>query len=157
MKVALRTTLTMLVLGAMGLLAVEAAVRVRQWIILGRTGPIDDTLTIDPESGLRELVANFDHGRVRINALGFRSPELVQPKPAGLLRLAFLGGSTTYCAEVSGNEMTWPHLVWQSLRAALPAVRFDYLNAGVPGYRLEAIQRNFTQRVQRLQPDVVVL
>jgi lysophospholipase L1-like esterase len=150
-------TLAILALGATGMLLVEGAVRVRQWMIIGRTGTIDEAFTIDPETGLRGLVPNFDRGRIRINALGFRSPELAQPKPPGVVRVAFLGGSTTYCAEVSGNELTWPHLVWQSLSAAFPAVRFDYVNAGVPGYGFDSILRNFTQRVQRLEPDVVVI
>jgi len=152
-----RTTVALLAVAAVGLLLAEGAVRARQWVITGRSGAINDALTIDPHTGLRSLVPNFDRGRIRINALGFRSPDLAAPKPAGVVRLAFLGGSTTYCAEVSGNELTWPHLVWHGLSAALPTVRFDYVNAGVPGYTFDSILQAFRKRVQPLRPDVVVI
>src|SRR6185295_1477081 len=45
-----RTTLTILALGVTALLLVEGAVRVRQWMITGRTGTIDEAFTIDPET-----------------------------------------------------------------------------------------------------------
>jgi hypothetical protein len=66
----------------------------------------------------------------------------VVPKPAGTVRIAFLGGSTTFCAEGSSNQATWPHLVWQALQTAHPNVRFDYLNASAPGYATAALLRN---------------
>ena len=55
-------------------------------------------------------------------------------KPPGTYRIAFLGGSTTYCAEVSGDDKTWPYLVVEALKAGYPDRRFDYVNVGVPGY-----------------------
>ncbi len=153
----LRMVAALLALGAASALLAEGAVRFRQWVRHGTASPIDEALAIDPETGLRVLIPNRVHGKIRVNSLGFRGPELVMPKPPGVVRLAFLGGSTTFCAEVGGNEVTWPHLVWASLEEALPDVQFDYVNTGVPGYGLEAILRTFTLRVQRLEPDVVVI
>lgn len=140
-----------------GLSLLEAVVRVRQWVKYGSMRSVEDTFTLDPATRLRVPIANKTTGNIHINSLGFRSPELTLPKPAGVVRLAFLGGSTTYCAEVSGNEMTWPHLVWQSLSAALPESKFDYVNAGVPGYGIEHLLLNLQRRVRAFAPDVIVV
>src|SRR5690242_19221609 len=133
------------------------AVRVRQWTRYGSMRSVEDTFTFDPVARLRVPIAGKTTGSIRINSLGFRSPELAVPKPIGVVRLAFLGGSTTYCAEVSSNEMTWPHLVWQSLSAALPESRLDYINAGVPGFSVEHLLLNLEKRVRPLAPDVIVI
>ena len=91
------------------------------------------------------------------NTLGFRSPELDIIKPTDTIRLAFLGGSTTWCAEVSGNDMTWPHLVWKELQQSFPDVKFDYINASVPGYSVRESLLTLEHRVKPLAPDVIVI
>jgi lysophospholipase L1-like esterase len=154
---ALRALVAVVAVSAAGALAAEGAVRIRQWLRVGRMGIQNDTFTIDPETGLRTPIPNLVRGGIAINSLGFRGPELAVPKPPDTVRLGFLGGSTTFCAEVSSNEATWPHLVWRSLTERFPAVRFDYVNAGVSGFDLAAIVRQFQARVQRLAPDVVVI
>ena len=60
------------------------------------------------------------------------------PKPPGRVRLAFIGASTTFCAEVSSDAAAWPDLVVETLHGRFPGTRFDYVNGGVPGY---AVQR----------------
>lgn len=135
----------------------EGAVRVRQWIKHGDMWGIEESYAVDPESGLRVPIKNSVTGPIAINSLGFRSPEIAVPKPPGTLRLAFLGGSTTYCAEVSGNDRTWPELVWRSLQEHWPEATIDYLNAGVPGYTLDSLQRSLQFRVRAFDPDVIVI
>src|SRR5215475_3012095 len=103
-----------LAVGIAGILLAEGAVRLRQWVRVGRMRTFDDIVAVDPATGLHVPRPNRMSGGVHINSLGFRGPELAVPKPPGDVRLAFLGGSTTYCAEVSSNETAWPHLVWQS-------------------------------------------
>src|SRR5512143_2051214 len=93
------------------LLLLEGAVRVRQWMRYGTTQADAVELVTDPATGLRIARPHMDTGRIQTNSLGFRSPELETPKPRGRVRLAFLGGSTTFCAEVSSNAVTWPALV----------------------------------------------
>ena len=46
--------------------------------------------------------------------------------------------------------------MWKALQKERPGVRFDYLNAAVPGYTTEASLRNLLLRVKPLQPDVIV-
>jgi lysophospholipase L1-like esterase len=157
-----RSKLRLMILITMGaivltLLGGEAAIRVRQTLKYGSAAMLEDYWTIDPKSGLRVPVANLSKGRISINSLGFRGPEIIVPKPAGTVRIAFLGASTTWCAEVSGNDYVWPHLVTSSLAGAFTKVRFDYVNAGVPGYTMSSLLKSMQYRVAPLQPDVIVI
>jgi lysophospholipase L1-like esterase len=73
------------------------------------------------------------------------------------LRLAFLGGSTTFCAEVSEEALTWPALVAAGARSQRTHGSVDYVNAGVGGYRLEQSLLNLERRVAVLEPDVIFI
>ncbi len=139
------------------LCVLEGAVRVRQWSTYGTTTGAAFELVADPATGLNIPKPGQNTGRIRINREGFRSPEIPRVKPAGTVRLAFLGGSTTFCAEVSSNEATWPALVSRGLRERHPEVEFDYVNAGVPGYGLGSIRRTLERRVSPLGPDIIIL
>lgn len=138
------------------LLGAEIAVRVRQQLKYGSTATLEEQFTVDPALKLRIPVAGFARGNISVNSLGFRGEEIAVPKPPGTVRVAFLGASTTWCAEVSGNDRTWPYLVTAQLNRAFPGTHFDYVNAGVPGYTMESILTNYVHRVAPLQPDIVV-
>jgi lysophospholipase L1-like esterase len=139
------------------LMAAEAAIRVRQTLKYGSASTLENYYTVDRKINLRVPIANLSIGHISINSLGFRGPEIAVPKPSGTVRLAFLGASTTWCAEVSGNDFVWPHLVTASLRRTFPSVRFDYVNGGVPGYTMESLLKSIQYRVAPLQPDVIVI
>jgi hypothetical protein len=81
---------------------------------------------------------------------------VLTPKPPGRIRLAFLGGSTTFCAEVSSNDVTWPALVVRKLAARYPDASFDYVNGAEPGYGTESSLKNLRARIAPLQPDLVL-
>ena len=138
------------------LVAAEAAVRIRMHLRYGSATASEDYLTIDPAIGLRVPKKSFASGHIRTNSMGFRGPEIATPKPPGVVRIAFLGASTTWCAEVSSNELVWPALVTDALRQRFPESKFDYVNAGVVGYTLASILKNLEFRVAPLQPDVIV-
>jgi len=142
------------VLGA--LLLVEGLVRVRQWLRYGTTATTYYRYGTDHASGLRIPMPGFTAGPIRINSRGFRGAEIEEPKPAGRIRLAFLGASTTFCAEATGLETTWPHLVVEGLRAAEPELEFDYVNAGVGGFTTTESLANLEHRVAAFQPDVIL-
>ena len=137
-------------------LVIEGVVRARQWIKYGSPGELQE-FTKDPQTHLRVPLASSNTGRIEVNSLGFRSPELTIPKPKNSIRLAFLGGSTTWCAEVSGNKYTWPYLVWDELQKTYPQVTFDFLNAGVPGYSTKESLITLESRVAQMNPDVIVV
>lgn len=155
-KVVLSTVLVLLVVFLM-LALTEGAVRLRQWVKYGHYGQLDAIYAVDQETGLRVPVANASTRTISINSSGFRGPAIKQPKPVGTLRFAFLGASTTFCAEVSGDELTWPYLVTQAVQDATPDINIDYVNGAVPGYTVESSLRNLRKRVVPLQPDVIVI
>jgi len=141
----------------MALLAAEGVIRVRQTLKYGSAKTIEDYYALDRVSGLRVPIAGKASDRITVNQLGFRGPELAVPKPPDVVRIAFLGASTTWCAEVSSNEKVWPHIVTSALQTAFPAVSLDYVNGGVPGYTIRSIQKNLEHRVGLLAPDIIVI
>jgi lysophospholipase L1-like esterase len=141
----------------LALAGIEAALRLRQYLKYGTWRGEIIALHRDPVSKLRVPAPGTLTKRVWINSLGFRSPELTNPKPSGTIRLAFLGASTTFCAEVSSNDTTWPHLVWKKLQQDRPDVRFDYLNAAISGYTTTQSISNLEYRVKPQRPDVIVI
>lgn len=147
---------TVLLIGAT-VLAAEGAVRLRQTLKYGTAKTVDDFYTVDAIAGLRVPIAGMTSGRITVNRLGFRGPEITVPKPPGVVRIAFLGSSTTWCGEVSSNEKVWPHMVTSALQEVFPGARFDYVNGGVPGYTLAASLKNLEYRVGPLEPDVIVI
>jgi hypothetical protein len=110
----------------------------------------------DQQTGFRLPVPNSTQGKIHINSLGFRSPEIPVLKPPGTVRLAFLGNSTTYDLYVD-NASTWPYLVTQAIQAAYPTCRVDYINAGVPGLSSLRMLTYYRVYVSKLEPDIVVL
>lgn len=153
-KIARKLALALGVLVVLGV-AVEGAARLRQRIKYGTFGRVQE-FTTDAATGLLVPVPGRDTGALRINSLGFRGDEIEQPKPAQRLRIAFLGGSTTYCAEASSNAATWPARTLALLAEALPSCSLDHVNAGVPGYGIEEVVANLERRVAPLEPDVIV-
>lgn len=138
------------------LLLAEGALRVRFYLRYGTFQRIHEFVRED-STGLPIPVPGRRTRSIQIDSRGFRNPELELPKPAGRIRLAFLGASTTYCAEVSSNEATWPSLVREGVARAHPDASVDYVNAGVAGYILAHVETCLEVRVQPLQPDVIVL
>lgn len=136
---------------------VEGVVRARQWWLYGSATHLEEVIEYRPDLGLRIPKPGYATSTIRINALGFRGPELEMPKPPGRLRLAFLGGSTTYCAEVSGNEKVWAHGVWERLQTRYPEIPMDYVNGGISGYTTASSMKNLEQRVAPLKPDLIVI
>ena len=147
------TIVAVLILSALA----EGAVRVRQYFKYGITTSQQSLYRDDPSTGLRVLIARSQSGPISVNSLGFRGPEIPARKPQGRIRIAFLGASTTYCAEVSSNEAVWPHIVVEQLRQRYPGVEFDYVNGGVPGYSVASSLKNFNYFVGKLEPDLVVI
>jgi len=141
----------------LALLVVEGLVRLRQWQRYGTTNSSYYDFAEDPATGLRIPEPGSVAGPISVNSRGFRGPEIEQPKPPGRIRVAFLGGSTTFCAEASSLEASWPSLVVAGLRADAPDLEFDLVNASAGGFTLEQLLVNLEHRVAPLQPDVIVL
>ncbi len=87
------------------------------------------------------------------NRLGFRGEELTPAKPAGRLRIACLGASTTYGIYVEPNK-TYAAQLQARLRKA--GYDVDVINAGVPGWVSTEIRSWFELAVAPLKPDLVI-
>ena len=86
------------------------------------------------------------------NNFGFRGSDLAFSKPAGTIRVAFLGQSNT--------QDGWPNLVGLYLNKWARAVglhaRFEIVNAGRAGIGIEGVARIMRYEVAPLRPDIVV-
>src|ERR1019366_8816319 len=131
-QTALLVASVMVFVVVMALLA-EGGMRIRQAIRYGPAigGGLETLFHIDPATGLRLMVPGLRTSRLSSNSLGLRGPEIPLAKPEGTFRVAFLGASTTFCAEVSSDAMVWPSLVIDKLRAASPGQKFDFINAAL--------------------------
>lgn len=96
----------------------------------------------------------YDTAPNRHNALGFRGEEIPREKAPGEIRIACLGGSTTYGAFVDDYTGSYPYLLEKKLRAEGHNVRV--INAGLHGYASLQSLINLQSRVLDLQPDLLV-
>ncbi len=135
----------------------ELGVRVRHYLKYGGFSGIESSYKADEKTGMRIPIPGKTTGGISINSLGFRGPEIVIDKPENSIRLAFLGASTTYCAEVTRNDLVWTDLVTKKLTDTSKNVQFDYINGGVPGYKVSDSINNLKLRVAPLQPDIVFI
>lgn len=142
-----------------GLLAGELALRLFTEARFGIATTVERSAKfyIEPETGLRRIRPNVQMGRIRVNNMGFRGPDIAAAKPMGTLRMAFLGASTTFSAEVPDGR-TWPELTGRALqRAAGDSCRIEVINAGQPGYTMQRVRTLWTQHVAPLRPDLVLM
>jgi lysophospholipase L1-like esterase len=145
------------------LLAVcEVGLRARQWMRYGSFAASvrDPMLEYDSNADLLVPRPGYEvkgaRLNIKINSLGFRGDDFDRMKPPHTVRIAALGASTTFCAEVSDNHKTWPHRLQEKLSAAYPGVRFEVINTAVGGYTAAENLRNLTHRVLPLDPDLAL-
>ena len=145
------------------LLAVcEVGLRARQWMRYGSFAASvrDPMLEYDPQADLLVPKPGYEvkgaRIDIKINSLGFRGDDFERRKPPHTVRIAALGASTTFCAEVSDNHKTWPHRLQEKLADAYPGVKFEVINTAVGGYTTAENLRNLTYRVLPLEPDLAI-
>ena len=94
-----------------------------------------------------------------VNRHGFIStPDIKVEKPAGAIRIVFLGGSST--AGTGANlpdRWTWPWLVADSLRADYPHLNIEFINAALGGYSSFESYGRLWSRLRFFKPDLVVV
>lgn len=92
----------------------------------------------------------------RHNTLGFRGAEITREKPPDELRIACLGGSTTYTTAVRDHTKSYPAVLERELHElGYPEVRV--LNAGLHAWTSFESLINLELRVLELEPDIVVV
>ena len=98
-------------------------------------------------SGSRDFVP------VRVNSLGFVSPEYPEAKPAGTMRVALIGDSMVDALQVE-PEARFRTLVEGALATAGPA---QVLNFGLPGTGPVTSLGEYRDFARRFRPDAVVV
>ncbi|MEM9379623.1 MAG: SGNH/GDSL hydrolase family protein [Planctomycetota bacterium] len=134
-----------------------------------------DRATLDPPYLQAEAKRNFvphpyliftprpgyersDPGKeIRHGAQGFRGDDLPLPKPEGTLRIACLGGSSTYATGPTRDEFTWPARLQALLEGRLADRDVDVLNGGVPSWNSFECLGNLAFRVLPYEPDIVLV
>lgn len=149
------------------LFAGEAVLQVRSYLKSGRSA-------INLVSGESRVVMNAqfqvktyrpnikdpnpgDNVEFTTNTLGFRSPEIARLPAPGELRIAIVGASTVAGAYAKTNSATFPQLLEQRLRQAMPGRRVNVINAGVEGYTVREIFNLVERAIIPLRPNVVVI
>ena len=91
------------------------------------------------------------------NPSGFRGAEIPLAKPAGGLRIACLGGSSTYGTGPSKDEFTWPARLQSLIAAKRPGQSVEVINGGAPSWNSFECLDNLAFRVLPFAPDIVIV
>jgi hypothetical protein len=94
---------------------------------------------------------------IQTNRWGFRGRDVSREKPEGVVRIACLGGSTTFSLNASDNDHTWPAQLERVLNERYAPTRFEVLNFGTPGYCSIESFLIFALRGLDFTPDVVLV
>lgn len=96
-------------------------------------------------------------GKVCTNRWGLRGRDVERRKPQGVVRIACLGGSTTFSLDASDNDHTWPAQLERLLNKRHAPTRFEVLNFGTPGYCAIESFLIFALRGLDFDPDIVLI
>ncbi|QDV06139.1 hypothetical protein Poly30_16440 [Planctomycetes bacterium Poly30] len=91
------------------------------------------------------------------NSAGFRGAEVPLAKPEGGLRIACIGGSSTYGTGPTKDEFAWPARLQAILSDELSPRAVDVINAGVPSFNSFESLGNLAFRVLPYRPDIVLI
>lgn len=149
------------------LFAGEAALQARWYLKTGRSAISmvagESKVMMNERFGVKTYRPNLkdlnpnDDVAFTTNALGFRS-RAIAPVPApGELRIAVVGASTVSGAYAKTNSATFPYLLEERLRHAMPGRLINVINAGVEGYTVREIEQLVDRAIIPLRPNVVVI
>ena len=90
---------------------------------------------------------------LKTNSMGFRSPEILIPKPKGIFRILCIGGSTTH--EAGQNAVTYPMRLETLLKRKFPEQPCEVINAGIPGIFSQGHLLRLHDYL-KVEPDLVI-
>jgi len=97
-----------------------------------------------------------DDGRISINSMGYRYREFKKEKGLGIKRIVCVGDSTTFGVNMDGEELTYPGQIEKMLNNGT-SMKFEIINAGVPGYTSSQCLLYFKNNLIALSPDAIIL
>ena len=121
-----------------------------------------DIFVFEPVDGGRfpsfRFLRSSHNSGISTNQFGWRGPDIALRKPAGTVRIAFVGASTT--VNPHGDPFSYPDYIrrWLSewARRAHPDVQFEVMNAGREGINSNSIEGIVRTEVAPVDPDFVV-
>lgn len=93
---------------------------------------------------------------ININAFGYRGRDFSMAKPAGSLRIACIGGSTTFDVKVCDDEHAWPAQMEKLLKQRFGEGQVEVVNAGTNGYAMPQTIIDLSLRTLDVRPDWVI-
>lgn len=146
----------------------EAALHLRSYLMTGRSDLIDvalgkPRLVYNTAFGVKTYRPNMtdpdptDDRQFTTNALGFRSPD-IPPIPApGELRIVVVGASTVAGVFAKTNNDTFPSLLQDQLRSAMPGRPVNVINAGIEGLMASELDVLVERAVIPLRPSIALI
>jgi lysophospholipase L1-like esterase len=122
---------------------------------LAYTCELGQNESIDWEARKQAVAPVYRRVTWEVNEAGFRGRMIPAQKPAGTIRLLFLGSSITFGWGVAARD-AFPEQVRKALEQGFPGTAFEVINAGVPGYSSCQGLRYLEEILPRYRPDVVV-
>jgi hypothetical protein len=95
----------------------------------------------------------FPRSEFWTNSRGYRDVEVVVPKPKGVYRIICIGGSTTL--EGPRNDLTYPKMLQQLLRAHFQTDAIEVVNCGIDGGSIQGQGGRYDECLA-LNPDLVI-
>lgn len=143
---------------ALAFLLAEGLLRALAWRAGAELGSLEKPSIYRPHPYLVwELAPNTQKGTgERVSRTGLRGLDRPTVKPAGVFRIACLGGSTTFGTSL-GEKETYPAQLEDWLRAMRPDKNVEVLNFGVPGYTGTETFFQLMLKVLDHEPDLLVV
>jgi len=125
----------------------------KRFVELAAYGETNIPQTLAPHPYL--LYVNQPGSGGEINSFGLRGPEIQKEKKPGVLRILFIGGSTTF-SFVTDYRDAWPWQLGKMIQKETE-LRVEVLNAGLSYGTTAENLAAYVFRYRYLQPDVVVI
>lgn len=135
----------------------EIGIRITQFNKFGVEVDVESSSAFykDETTGLRLIKPNQKLGKININNIGFRGPD-IKKKATNGVRIIFLGSSTTYDANAP-EGLNWPHQTVSHIKERYSNCSIDYINAGQPGFDTELIYTLYNKKLREYESDIVIL
>ena len=138
--------------------AFELAVRFDDWLRYGvafssRASSIEDLQEVDSLG--RHGRPNAVYRKFRINALGFRGPE-VRPTDISVRPLIVVSGSSETFGLYESDGKEWPRQLSDSLAKVCANQPVTVLNAGFAGMSMPTVVQDLKLRILPMKPRVIV-
>jgi len=149
--------ITILIVAPLLLLGcLELAARATTSLLYGVPGKSYGLFRSDPVLGHYPAANTYSH-LTTLNDGAFRNVEdVIEPKPAGALRVIAYGGSTTFCPNLT-TTACWPSQLEMRLRAAAGPVRHQVLNGGVVLWSLGHLLERAKRDLPKFKPNMAII